>query len=197
MMGFVVPPFHGDWMSTAYRYLPEYTVDDYQQWQGDWELWQGIPISMTPSPYGRHQQVAARLLTTLQNEIDRNRCDAVVLGEIDWIVSDNTVVRPDLSVLCGDAPAQHVEDTPTIVAEVMSSSTAQRDRTAKFDLYQDEGVKYYLILDAEKNVLSAFRLDDSGKYVPHEFGEEITLNVCDDCQLRFPVANLFASATSS
>jgi Uma2 family endonuclease len=186
-----------DWMSTVYRYLPEYTVDDYQQWEGDWELWQGIPISMTPSPFGRHQRVAARLLTMLQNGIDENQCDAVVLGEIDWIVSENTVVRPDLVVLCGDAPERHVEHAPEIVAEVLSPSTEHRDRAAKFELYQDEGVKYYLIVDADKHVLDAFRLDDSGKYGRHEFGEEIALSVCDDCQLRFTVADLFASTPST
>ena len=28
--------------------------DDYQQWEGAWELWNGVAISMTPSPFGRH-----------------------------------------------------------------------------------------------------------------------------------------------
>ena len=67
-------------MSTAHRYLPKYTFEDYQQWKGDWELWQGIPIAMTPSPFGPHQRVAMRLATKLQNGVDVNQCHAVVLA---------------------------------------------------------------------------------------------------------------------
>ena len=127
-------------MSTAYRYLPKYTVEDYQQWEGDWELWQGIPISMSPSPFGRHQECCANLLFELKSSVKATQCHATVLYEIDWIVSDDTVVRPDVLVLCGDAPSRHVEDPPAVVAEVLSSATQQRDRTAKFDLYQPMGI---------------------------------------------------------
>lgn len=134
-------------MGSAYRYLPHYTVADYQQWDGDWELWQGIPVSMSPSPFGPHQTVAVRLATTIQNAIDRDHCDAVVLAAIDWIVSEDTVVRPDVLVLCGGVPPRHVEEVPAVVAEILSPSTADRDRTAKFELYRDEGAKYYLMLD--------------------------------------------------
>jgi len=177
-------------MSTAHRYLPNYTVEDYQQWQGDWELWQGIPVSMTPSPFGRHQKVAARLLTMLQNGIDATQCDAVVLAEIDWIVSADTVVRPDLVVLCGAVPARHVENAPAIIAEVLSPATAQRDQTVKFHLYQDEGVQYYLMLDPEKNVLKAFALDD-GVYCEQKLSDELVLDICGQCSLRLPIASLF------
>jgi Uma2 family endonuclease len=179
-------------MSSARRYLPNYTVEDYQHWQGDWELWQGIPVSMTPSPFGRHQKVAMRLATTLQRAIDNVECEAVVLAEIDWIVSDDTVVRPDVLVLCGDAPSGHVVNSPPIVAELFSPSTEKRDREEKFDLYQDEGVKYYMMLDPERNVLHLYELGADGVYQQHESSGEIVLNICDDCELRIALERLFA-----
>ena len=132
-------------MSTAHRYLPKYTLEDYRQWKGDWELWQGIPISMTPSPFGPHQRIAARLVTTLQNSIDLNQCDAVVLAEIDWIVADDTVVRPDVLVLCGNASSARGTDA-SIHCRDSSPSTEQLDRGAKFDLYREQGVGYYMII---------------------------------------------------
>ncbi len=179
-------------MSSAHRYLPSYTVKDYQGWQGDWELWQGIPVSMTPSPFGRHQKVAVRLITELQKCVDATKCDAIVLSEIDWVVAEDTVVRPDVLLLCGDVPQRHVEDPPAVIAEVLSPATAQRDRTAKFDLYQDQGVKYYLMLDPDQNILSAVKLDDGGVYQPQDFSDEVVLKVCEDCELRFPAASLFS-----
>ncbi|QEG38828.1 PDDEXK family nuclease [Roseimaritima ulvae] len=68
-------------MSSAPRYRTHYTVDDYQQWQGNWELWQGVAVAMTPGPFGRHQQVLTKLAVALQNSIDATACRAVVLAD--------------------------------------------------------------------------------------------------------------------
>ncbi len=179
-------------MSTAHRYLPKYTLEDYRQWKGDWELWQGIPISMTPSPFGPHQRIAARLVTTLQNSIDLNQCDAVVLAEIDWIVADDTVVRPDVLVLCGNAPARHVEQTPAFIAEILSPSTEQLDRGAKFDLYREQGVGYYMIIDPAKRELDVYRLDEDKAYQPLKTMDEMVLEICRTCRLNISFGNLFA-----
>jgi len=179
-------------MSTARRYLPTYTVEDYQTWKGDWELWDGIAISMSPSPFGPHQKAATRLLTAFQNSIDHSQCDAIALCEIDWVVSKVTVVRPDILVLCGDAPQRHVEQTPAIVVEILSSSTEERDRNEKLDLYQQEKVRHYLILDPNQQSFEWFKLDRDGLLQPQEVGESIALDICKDCSLELVVAKLFA-----
>jgi hypothetical protein len=35
--------------------IPHYTYNDYQKWEGDWELIRGIPYAVSPSPGWRHQ----------------------------------------------------------------------------------------------------------------------------------------------
>ncbi len=77
---------------TARKLIPNYTVQDYQSWKGECELWQGIPVSMTPSPFGPHSAVVVKIITFLVNQL-RN-CDATVLTELDWIVDNHTVIRP-------------------------------------------------------------------------------------------------------
>ena len=178
-------------MSSADRYLPNYTVDDYQRWEGDWELWQGIPVAMSPSPFGRHQKIAARLVTLLSNAIDESSCKAVVLAEIDWIISNHTVVRPDVVVLCGDAPERHVESAPAIVAEILSDSSQQRDREAKFELYQENGAGFYLILDPDQSALQAFEFDMDGRYQPMRMAATLELGICDHCKLELDITKLF------
>jgi hypothetical protein len=42
-------------MSSVRKFIPRYTVADYRQWQGDWELLDGVAVSVTPSPFGIHQ----------------------------------------------------------------------------------------------------------------------------------------------
>ena len=39
-----------------------YTVADYQQWEGDWELIYGQPIAIRPSPGVAHQRMTSSLV---------------------------------------------------------------------------------------------------------------------------------------
>ncbi|MCX7412564.1 MAG: Uma2 family endonuclease [Planctomycetia bacterium] len=94
-------------MSTAPRYLPHYTVADHAAWEGDFELLQGVAVAMTPSPFGPHAERLSRVAAAFWNAIDASGCRATVLAEIDWIVTNDTVVRPDLVVVCGPTPQRH------------------------------------------------------------------------------------------
>lgn len=178
-------------MSTARKFIPRYTVDDYSTWEGDWELWDGIAVSMSPSPFGAHQLVLFNLAGELRNQLRRQNCDAVVLGQIDWIISRETVVRPDVIVLCGEAPERHVETTPALVAEILSPSTAERDRTFKRDLYDEQNVNVYLIIDPVEKTLLAHRRDDAGSWQSESVIDEIEVVVCGDCSATIRLENIF------
>ncbi len=129
-------------MPAQAKYIPHYSVADYQQWKGAWELWGGIPIAMAPSPVGVHQKAVSRLAHKLWDQIERHGCKTCeVFGELDWIVSNDTVVRPDVSVTCGQAVQRFIEQPPALVVEVISSSTADKDRTVKLDLYERQRVR--------------------------------------------------------
>jgi Uma2 family endonuclease len=69
------------------------------------------------------------------------------LYELDWIIDSETVLRPDLLILCGYKPERFVEKTPVFVGEVLSDSTRQRDLLYKREIYQQLGVKFYLVAD--------------------------------------------------
>ena len=34
----------------AIDYLPHYTYGDYRQWDGEWGLYEGFPVVMSPAP---------------------------------------------------------------------------------------------------------------------------------------------------
>ena len=170
-------------MSSAPRYLPHYTVADYAAWEGDWELLDGVAVAMTPSPFGGHAERLSRLAASLWNAIDASRCKATVLVEIDWIVSNDTVVRPDLVVVCGGAPQRHVEQPPALVAEILSEATRTRDLTVKRDLYEQHGVRWYLIIDPDQGRSSLLRLGSLGRYEPLSAVGRHSIDLCPDCTL--------------
>jgi len=52
-----------------------YTLQDYLQWEGDWELIHGQPAAMAPSPSFDHQRVSAAAF----QQLARLRVDQLVL----------------------------------------------------------------------------------------------------------------------
>ena len=149
-------------MSTALRYTPHYTVEDYQQWKGDWELWYGVAVSMSPAPFGPHELVVSRLVQLFRNQIEQHVCTCEVYAGLDWIVSNDTVVRPDVMIVCGEQPPRYLERPPILAVEVLSRSTASKDQHQKRELFQHQGVKYYLIADPATNNLVVLKLVDGG-----------------------------------
>ena len=39
--------------------LPNYTYDEYKNWEGKWELIYGIPYAMSPAPLKKHQHISS------------------------------------------------------------------------------------------------------------------------------------------
>ncbi len=182
-------------MTAIPKYFPNYTVDDYQHWEGDWELCDGIPISMSPGPFGIHQRIASRLLVAMQNQLSDQGCRAEAIHELDWIVSDSTVVRPDVIVICGNTPERHLHAAPALIAEVLSESTQERDRTYKRDLYEAEGVGVYLLLDPATETLEAYqqslRTASRSGWHHESVTDSIRVQVCENCSIELKPSEIF------
>ena len=181
-------------MSSAEKYTPNYTVEDYQRWEGDWELWDGIAVSMSPSPFAKHGKALVNLASKLGNEINANescREKVEVVAEVDWNISNSTVVRPDISVLCGPLPEKHIVSPPAIVVEILSQSTRDRDLSYKRTLYQTQGVPYYLIIDPDAKTYTQLKLKD-GSYQEISSGPTATFTICETCTIEIPIAEALA-----
>lgn len=151
-------------MSTAPKYRPHYTVADYQLWEGDWELWYGTAVSMSPSPFGPHERAVSKIVAQLDTSISTSNCACAVYAGLDWIVQNDTVVRPDVMLVCGEQPERHLERPPALVVEVLSPSSAEKDLTAKRQLYEQQQVEHYLLIDVAKQTISWLALRN-GSYV--------------------------------
>jgi Uma2 family endonuclease len=143
-------------------YKPRYTIADYLTWQGDWELWDGVAVAMTPAPNFRHQRIGASLVAALKAQLaEEPACGNCHLAyEVDWHVNDHTVVRPDILIVCGPEPDQFVRSPPALIVEILSPSTAEKDRTAKRELYAAQQVPHYIVVDPDTGRLVHFTPDD-------------------------------------
>lgn len=167
------------------KFLPHYSHSDYLQWEGRWELWRGVPVSMTPSPFGPHQRLIARLTYYFVSQLVEQGCtDCEVYTELDWIISDDTVVRPDLSIVCNHPVNRFIETCPALVVEVLSESTAEKDRTAKYELFESQGVQYYIMIDPLTRANEVYHaVDRRFTLLADSYPSEIFLH--DQCRITF------------
>ena len=179
-------------MSTQSNEIPRFTIADYQAWEGNWELWKGVAVAMTPSAFGGHGSAQGQMATAINNAINESECNASLLVEIDWIATDDTVLRPDLSVVCGPPPAKHIEQTPDLVVEVLSDRTRDRDLGFKRALFEEHSVSWYLIVDPDARTVACERLGQDKRYqaVTHD-NRTLELTICQSCDLKISLGRLF------
>ena len=113
-------------------YVETYTYEDYKKWEGDWELIDGVPLAMTPSPISIHQIISGKFYKELEEIIDECE-DCFVMIEEDYIVKEDTVLKPDVAVVCNEDIYSFIKNTPKLIAEVVSPSTIKRDEKIKFE----------------------------------------------------------------
>ena len=161
---------------------PRYTYNDYKLWKDDWELVNGYPIHLSPSAVWKHSQALSRSNYQISKSLEENEnCNCHVFIELDWKVNDFTVVRPDLMVVCETLKTDFLEFPPTLILEVLSPSTTEKDRTIKYEIYEAQGVKFYLLMDYIKKTTEVFELiNNSYKQV-----DKSILEIDQNCVIKF------------
>jgi Uma2 family endonuclease len=167
----------------AVKFLPHYTYEDYCLWEGRWELIEGIPYAMSPAPSPRHQWIVVNVASELKSAIKKSKCKhCKFYGFIDVKIDEDTIAQPDASIVCSPIHKKFLDFPPSLVVEVLSDATALKDRHTKFGLYQDFGIKYYPIVDLEKESVEIYFLENS-KYILQEMSDTVlfTFSLSDDC----------------
>jgi Uma2 family endonuclease len=131
--------------------------DDGRRYELHWgELW------VTPAPGTRHQEAIVNIIGLLLQHVRSRGLGKVFVAPTDCILSNVTVVQPDVLYIATDRltiiSERGIEGAPTLVLEVLSPSTAHLDRDRKMKLYLEHGVPYYWIVDPESHSVEAYTL---------------------------------------
>ncbi len=167
-------------MPIADKYRPHYTYKDYCLWEGNWELIEGMPYAMSPAPVPVHQRVS--LLMSIKFAKALETCTQCRLyPPIDWKIAEDTIVQPDLLIVCDTIEKKYLDFPPVLTVEILSPSTASKDRGEKMELYLAQQVKYYIIIDPKFKKIEIYQLLQN-QYQPvtvnpHTF----TFNLKDEC----------------
>jgi Uma2 family endonuclease len=171
-------------------WLPSYTYKDYEKWEGDWELIQGIPYAMSPSPKRKHQAAGRRFMRIIEDALQaaKNACNCEVYYDLDWLIDEHTTIRPDVMLVCGAFNGDFLDFPPILTLEIFSDSSRLKDRNLKFRLYEESGVRYYLMADPDKETIEAFVLKNN-RY--EEFQLPANLTLTDSCTIELDLTGIW------
>ena len=170
-------------MAHTHKILPHYTYQDWEQWEGKWELVEGTAIAMSPAPVPQHQRVAGNFFIEFTHALKKSGCKKCrAYLPINYRITDDTVLEPDMLVVCGSPKAKYLDFAPALVVEVLSPATALRDRNTKFDIYQQQGIPYYLIVDCNKLSIEIYALVN-GEYQLQPFSKTYPFTLDDGCEI--------------
>lgn len=181
-----------------------YTYADYLTWQFSerLEIIKGWIYKMSPAPRRLHQKVEGNLHIEIGQFFKEKDCD-VYESPFDVRLTKNkgqsdkeitTVVQPDISVICD---MEKLDDrgcigAPDLIIEVLSPNTMKKDYHEKFDLYEENKVREYWLVNPEGKSLQIFFLDNNSY---KEFNtlenkaETITSKIFPE--LKFPMTSVF------
>ena len=79
---------------------------------------------------------------------------------------NNKIVIPDASINCRTKSRRGntFTDAPRFVMEVLSPSTENYDRTEKMQLYCEQEIEEYWIVDWRKKTVEIYELDYEGRF---------------------------------
>lgn len=149
-----------------------YSYSDYVKWKfkEQVELIKGKLMEMSPAPVRLHQKIARKLVLSFSRVFDNLRCE-VYFAPFDVRFPDpsgkiKTVVQPDLCVVCDQ---NKLDDkgcigAPDLVVEILSPGNSKKEMKNKYELYQEQGVREYWIVEPQSRNIFIFVLEN-GKYI--------------------------------
>lgn len=158
----------------------KYTYDEYLSWPENerWEIIDGDLYCMTPAPGLKHQRITGLFFNQLTNKLAGKPCSPWI-SPVDVVLSEHDVVQPDISVVCdkNKITDANIQGPPDLVIEVLSPSTALKDKRGKKNLYERYGVKEYIIIDILDGYVERYILNNNRYDVPEIFGTQDVLKL--------------------
>ena len=122
------------------------------------EVINGQEVLMSPRPATRHSRAAGRIYGIFFQFLRKKRCEAFFEHEVH--LDDENIFVPDVLIICDKDKIKpnFIEGAPDLVVEVLSASTAARDKGIKKDAYEKAGVKEYWIVDPLSKSIEVYHL---------------------------------------
>ena len=134
-------------------YNRKYTVAEYHTWDESFraELYEGDLVVMEV-PTRKHQKISGKLFLQLGIFLNGKPCEVYYAPfGVRLSMKEESIFEPDIVVVCDESilTERGCIGAPDMVIEILSPSTARRDKKIKFAKYKEAGVREYWIVDPD------------------------------------------------
>ena len=152
-----------------------YTYADYLQWRFKEriEIIKGKVFKMSPAPARMHQGTSSALSRIFLNHFYKSSYK-VYIAPFDVRLVDKrknstkdediiTVFQPDICVVCDPKKLDKKGclGAPDFIIEILSPGNSKKEMKYKYELYEENGVKEYWIVDYREKVIWRYVLKDN------------------------------------
>ena len=155
----------------------KYSYADYLTWQFDEmvELIKGKIYAMSPAPSKKHQFILGNIYLILGSLYKKSSCK-VCIALFDVKLLNNklstpdsqifSVVQPDIFIVCDETKLQKLacHGAPDLVIEILSPGNSKKEMGIKFDLYEENKVLEYWIVEPLNETVQIYSLQNE-KYI--------------------------------
>jgi Uma2 family endonuclease len=182
-----------------------YTYADYLKWtfEEQVEIIKGKIFKMSPAPALHHQRISWRLSGEMYSFLKNKPCQAfsapfdVRLSPLKRKSKPNqvhTVVQPDICVICdlSKLDDRGCVGAPELIIEILSPGNTRKEMKEKFEVYEENGVLEYWLVEPQDKAIFVYVLNKQGKFIglkPYTDEEVITSSVLKGFELE--VAEIF------
>ena len=161
---------------TAFISTETFTKKEFKRWLDEqpksdinhYELLRGR-IVMNPPAAWPHAPVGVNIIVPLGTFVRMHKLGVVLDSSAGYDLPSGDTVGPDISFISAarlaagpePQPGKFVRIVPNLAIEILSPATAQRDRTEKKTIYEENGVEEYWIVDTKRREVTVYNL--SGK----------------------------------
>ncbi|MFD1873945.1 Uma2 family endonuclease [Hymenobacter bucti] len=115
-----------------------------------------------------HNLIKGNLIAGLRAGIRQRGCRLFDENVRLEVKENNYYTYPDVLVSCDPADYHdpYLVRQPVLIAEILSPSTAEYDRTTKFEHYQKlPSLRHYLLISQSAWIVEWFRRDEAGQWI--------------------------------
>jgi Uma2 family endonuclease len=166
-------------MSAQRQHLTHWTIEEYLAFENHasdkHEYFQGGVYAMAGSTR-EHNIISSNILASLHGQLRGRPCSARMADQRLRIEEADLTTYPDVLVVCPPettSAADRIAVTDaTVIIEVLSPSTAQYDKTSKFEFYSFlPSLRHYLLVEQKRvEVEHRFR-EESGEWTTRGFSD--------------------------
>lgn len=110
---------------------------------------------------------------------------------LDYKITEDLIIQPDVLIVCDDIKKKFLDFAPALVVEVLSPSTAMKDRHTKFKIYQQQQIPYYLLVSPDEEIVEVYELENN-VYVLRQKEHAFTFNFqLEGCEATIDFAEIW------